>query len=81
MEDMNMPMSTDAKSDKFKRFGTLRTQKVLKAIEVLSCLSNRSYYEYTEEQVNYIFNAINKALLEAKEHFTAKEFDSETFRL
>lgn len=81
MEDMNTPMSTDAKSDKFKQLGTLRTQKVLKAIEGLSRLSNRSSYEYTEEQVDYIFNAINKALLEAKEHFTAKESASETFRL
>ena len=55
-------MDEKTKKANFKRLAESRTQKIIKAIETLGNLSNRSNYEYSDEQVDRIFNAIEEEL-------------------
>ncbi len=83
MDDMKLTeatMACESKAEKFKQLGTQRTQNVLHAIKVLSRLSNRSSYEYTNEQVKYIFSTIKQALNEAKKNFNEKS-NGKSFKL
>jgi hypothetical protein len=68
---------SENKRERFKKLAVYRTNEVLKRIKVLSNCSNRSAYEYTEEEVNKIFSEIEKAIrgAKAKFHFSKnKEF-------
>lgn len=57
------------KRDRFLRLAENRTLKLLRAIAVLSHCSNRSLYEYRDEEIEKIFNAVEKATTEAKMKF------------
>ena len=59
-------------NDKIKRFQKIapkRVQKVLDSMNSLGKCSNKYNYEYTEEEKNKIFNALNKSLTELKGKF------------
>ena len=62
-------MSQEIKKERFKRLATQRTNIVLKRLKVLGNCSNRSAYEYTEEEVNKIFSEIERRVLEIKSKF------------
>ncbi|MEI7943051.1 MAG: hypothetical protein WCH76_07835, partial [Candidatus Riflemargulisbacteria bacterium] len=47
------------KLERFKRLAVYRTNEVLNKIRVLSNCSNRSAYEYTEEEINKIEGETN----------------------
>ena len=57
------------KRERFKRLGAYRTNEVLKKLKVLGNCSNRSAYEYTEEEINRIFLEIDRAVKETKSKF------------
>lgn len=57
------------KQENFKRIATNRVNKIIDLISKLHNLSNSSFYEYTEEQINQIFNAIQKELDKQKKEF------------
>ena len=57
------------KKEKFKRLADYRTNEILKKIKVLGNCSNKSAYEYTEEDINKIFFAIEKRARETKAKF------------
>ncbi|TRZ81741.1 hypothetical protein D4R86_02260 [bacterium] len=57
------------KRERFKRLAEYRTNEVLKRLKVLSNCSNRSAYDYTEEEVNKIFSEIDKKNKETKAKF------------
>ncbi|OGD83585.1 hypothetical protein A2572_04780 [Candidatus Collierbacteria bacterium RIFOXYD1_FULL_40_9] len=57
------------KKIRFKRLATYRTNEVLKRLKVLGNCSNRSAYEYNEEDISKIFNAIEKSVRETKAKF------------
>lgn len=57
------------KRERFKRLAVYRTNEILNKIRVLSNCSNRSAYEYTEEEVNKIFSEIEKTVKLAKSKF------------
>ena len=70
-------MDSAGKKDRFKRLAQQRTNIVLKRLKVLGNCANRSAYEYSEEEINKIFVAIDRQVkdVKAKFHFTkAKEF-------
>lgn len=48
----------DNKKENFKRIASNRTNKIIDTISSLSNLSNASYYEYSNEEIELIFNAI-----------------------
>jgi hypothetical protein len=55
----------EKKSVRRSRFETVaarRTQKILEFLDSLSNCANRSNYEYTEEDVRKMFNAIKEKL-------------------
>lgn len=57
------------KRERFKKVAEQRTNKVLKMIELLGNCSNKNNYEYTEEEIKKIFNAIDSQLNETKSKF------------
>jgi len=46
----------------FKRIAENRTNKIIDQISLLGNLSNSSYYEYTDDQIEAIFDAIQEEL-------------------
>lgn len=59
----------DNKKDNFKRIAEKRTKKIIESISKLQNLTNTSFYEYTEEQIEAIFTAIQKELDNQKKIF------------
>ena len=57
------------KRERFKKLAVYRTNEILKRIKVLSNCSNRSAYEYTEDEINKIFSEIERSLKAAKAKF------------
>ncbi len=59
----------ETKRDRFIRLGTLRTNEVLKRLNVLGHCSNRSAYEYEARDIEKIFSEIDKKAKEIKAKF------------
>lgn len=67
----------ETRNERFKRVAAKRTNDILNKIRILGNCANKSGYDYTPEEVNRIFNTVEKALKEArfKFHFSKnKEF-------
>lgn len=61
----------ETRHERFKRVVSKRTNEILEKIRILGNCSNKSSYEYTEEEVNKIFNEIDKQLKLTKAKFLA----------
>ncbi len=59
----------ETKRDNFKRIAENRTNKIIELISKLQNLMNPSFYEYTEKEIDSIFNAIQEELDRQKESF------------
>ena len=57
------------KQENFKRIANNRVNKIVDLISKLHNLSNTSFYEYTDDQINEIFNLIQNELDKQKELF------------
>lgn len=55
-EETKKIQDNESKADKFVRLGEYRVNKVIDAIGRLENLSNRTNYEYTQEQVEAMFS-------------------------
>lgn len=64
-----MENNHEIKRERFKRLGTQRTKLVLQRLKVLGNCSNRSAYEYTEEDINKIFSEVDRQVRETKAKF------------
>lgn len=62
----------ETKRDKFVRLAEARTNKIIKMIELLGNLSNTSTYEFTEEDINSIYERILTELKLSKDMFELK---------
>jgi hypothetical protein len=62
----------ETREERFKRLAVLRTNVVLEKIRILGNLSNRANYNYSDDQVNKIFNTIEAQLKAAKARFVFK---------
>ena len=62
----------ESKRDRFVRVAERRTNAIMEKIRVLGNCSNTSMYEYTQEDVDKIFRALNKALRDTKLLFEQK---------
>ncbi|PIY96743.1 MAG: hypothetical protein COY66_03065 [Candidatus Kerfeldbacteria bacterium CG_4_10_14_0_8_um_filter_42_10] len=62
-------MDNNTKRENFKRLAVYRTNEVLKRLKVLGNCSNRSVYEYTEDDLNKIFGEIERKVKETKAKF------------
>ena len=63
----------ETKSEKFIRIGEYRMNKAVDAIDRLENLANRSSYEYTQEQVDAMFQALEGRVAEVKSRFALKK--------
>lgn len=59
-EETKKVQDNESKADKFVRLGEYRVNKVIDAIGRLENLSNRTNYEYTQEQVEAMFSIMEK---------------------
>jgi len=64
-----MNKNQEQNRERFRRLGTQRTNSVLKRLKVLGNCSNRSAYDYTEEEINKIFSEIERRARETKAKF------------
>ena len=73
-------MAVDKKAN-FVRIAESRTNKIIESINSLGNLSNTSYYEYTQEQIDAIFTAIQDELDNQKKRFAESGPKKRKFRL
>jgi hypothetical protein len=57
------------RKENFRRIAEKRTNRIISMIETLGNLSNKSYYDYTEKEIELIFSAIETALEEERKKF------------
>lgn len=76
-----MPATNESGADRFQRVAEMRTNKIINMIRLLGNCSNRSAYDYADEDVKKIFSAIETELRSAKSRFTAPEVKQTKFRL
>lgn len=70
-------MTKEEKRNRFKRLATQRTNSILHKLKVLGNCSNRSAYDFTEDEVDKIFQEIDKRVKETRLRFhfpSSKEF-------
>ena len=92
MEETNVTMTAEemqgepaakeneTKAEKFIRIGEYRMNKAVDAIGRLENLANRGSYEYTQEQVDAMFQALEGRVAEVKARFMPKKAaESKTF--
>jgi hypothetical protein len=63
----------ESRSEKFKRVASKRTEELLEKIRILGNCSNKSTYEYTDEDVIKIFKSLEKQLELSKVRFSNKK--------
>lgn len=71
----------ETKRDKFVRLAETRTNKIIAMLRLLGNCSNRANYDYSEVDVQKIFNAIEKELKITKSKYTLGDFEEGKFRL
>lgn len=62
----------ETKRERFVRVAERRTNAILEKIRVLGNCSNKSMYEYTQQDIDRIFKALNKAVRDTKLLFEHK---------
>ena len=65
-----MGKGRETKRDKFVRLAEARTNKIIDMIQLLGNCSNLGAYDYTQQDVDKIFTAIENELREAKKKFS-----------
>jgi len=73
-------IANESRTERFKRLATARTNAVLEKLRVLGNCSNASTYEYSAQEVEKIFFAIDKELKKTRAKFEANT-EKRTFRL
>ena len=66
----------ETKRDKFVRLAEARTNKIIDMLQLLGNCSNSNVYDYTQQDVDKIFNAIDAEVKEAKKKFE-REFSND----
>jgi len=62
----------NTKQENFKRIADNRTSKIVDLISKLHNLTNSSFYEYTDEQIDDMFKIIQKELDKQKNIFLSE---------
>lgn len=68
-----MVKGKETKREKFVRIAEARTNKIMDMIQLLGNCSNSVVYDYTQQDVDKIFSAIETELREAKKKFNKSE--------
>jgi len=62
----------ETRKDRFRRIVSRRTNEIIEKFRILGNCANKSSYEYTEEDVNKIFRAIEAELRNTKAKFSIR---------
>lgn len=73
-----MVKERESKREKFVRLAEARTNKIIDMLQLLSNCSNSSVYDYTQEDVEKIFSAIESEVKEARKKFNKIESKKNT---
>lgn len=66
-------MARSPKRERFEKVATTRVQKIIDMLGLLQNCANTNNYEYDDEDVDLMFNEINRALKDARSAYsTAK---------
>ncbi len=68
-----MAKERETKREKFVRLAEARTNKIIDMLQLLGNCSNSSAYDYTQEDVDKIFSAIESEVKEARKKFNKIE--------
>jgi len=68
-------MEKETRHERFKRLASKRTNEILEKIRILGNCSNKSSYEYTEDDINKIFSEIEKYLKLTKAKFLSGKIE------
>ena len=71
-----MEERTETKRERFVRLAEARTNKIIDMIQLLGNCSNTSTYEYSQQDIDKIFSAIEYEVREAKKKFSRVESKS-----
>ncbi len=74
-------MNTELKRDRFVRLAEARTNKILEMMRLLGNCSSKANYEYTDEDIKKIFNALERELKNTKNRFLGIDTKEEKFSL
>jgi len=69
---MTGKINNETKIDRFKRIASRRTQNVLEAMRKLGNCSNKGIYQYSTDDIDKIFHAVENELKRIKVLFNAK---------
>ena len=72
-------MKGETKESRFKRIAEKRAQRVIDSLRSLSQCSNKRMYNWNNDQLKKIWNAVNESLKSCKESFEKAE--PEEFKL
>lgn len=67
----------ESKRDRFVRLAEARTNKIIDMLKLLGNCASTSNYEYTEEDVKKIFNAIDREVKNARAKFNGSDSQKE----
>ena len=70
----------ETKNARFKRIAENRTNKIIDMIDLLGNCANKNTYEYSDEEIKSIFNAIDNSIKLCKLKFSEKQ-EKGKFRL
>lgn len=73
-----MEKEKETKREKFVRLAEARTNKIIDMLQLLGNCSNAGTYEYTQDDVDQIFSAIEAEIREAKKKFQRVESTKST---
>lgn len=68
-----MKNEQETKRERFVRLAEARTNKIINMLQLLGNCSNANAYEYSQQDVERIFNAIENEVREAKKKFNKIE--------
>lgn len=78
---MELEMAKETKRERFVRIAVARTNRILDNMRLLGNCSSKSNYEYTDEDIKKIFNALEKELKQTKNRFLGVDSKEERFTL
>lgn len=62
----------ETKRDKFVRLAEKRVNSVIKELDLIGNLSNKSNYDYTKDDVDKIMKTLKKSISDLESKFTSK---------
>lgn len=78
---MKVSRISENKNEKFRRLAENRTNAIIQKLQLLGNLSNKTIYDYSDEEVKKMFAAIDASLNEVKEKYKAvQKSESKKFK-